>query len=173
MRTTIAIFLIAAWAVPAGVSAQNTVYRCGNSYSQSPCAGGKVVEVEDGRSEAQGAQTRSAAERDARNAAVMEKDRLRQDARAAPAYIGVPAAAAAVAAPVEPAKKAAKDRTKEPAKSRAKAGPGKPHKPEQFVAAVPGSAEKAKAARKKATAKDDTRKAAAPAAERKKAAKKA
>ncbi|MBX3655227.1 MAG: hypothetical protein KF686_13675 [Ramlibacter sp.] len=82
----IASIFIAACALQAGAIAQNA-YKCGNTYSQAPCAGGQVVDTQDERTAQQRADTRSAAQRDAKTAAAMEKDRLRQEAQAAPAYI--------------------------------------------------------------------------------------
>lgn len=67
----------------ATASAQ-TVYRCGDSYSQKPCAGGRAVDVEDPRSPTQREQARTAAQRDARTAQAMERDRLKAEAAAAP-----------------------------------------------------------------------------------------
>jgi len=57
------------------VSAQ-PVYRCGNSYSQVPCAGAVVVDVDDQRTPQQKAQTDDAARQAAASAARMEKERL-------------------------------------------------------------------------------------------------
>jgi len=149
----LAIVLVAAQAIFTGAAAQNTAYRCGNSYSQSPCADGRVVDVQDGRTPSQAAQTSVAAGRDARAADAMEKDRLRQQAQAAPAYVA-PAPAAATAPPATPATAGmAEARGK---KKPRQAGPGKPAKPEQFTAVVPGSA---KAAKEKKAAEKAARKA--------------
>ncbi len=117
-----------------GASAQN-VYRCGNSYSQSACSGGQVIDT----GPAQPAQTTkapgtSAVERDLKAAAILEKDRLQLQANAAPAYI--PAAAR------EPAR----------APNTAK-GPGKPRKPDQFTAVAPGKSGKDKKDKKEQSAK--------------------
>jgi hypothetical protein len=83
-----AICLAAAgWIAPAAAQA---VYRCGNSYSQQPCAGGSPVETQDARSASQRAQTTQAAQRDAKAASAMEKDRLKNEAKPAQAYIPAP-----------------------------------------------------------------------------------
>lgn len=60
------------------------VYRCGDSYSQKPCPGGRAVNVEDPRSPAQREDARAAAQRDARTAQALEKERLKAEAAAAP-----------------------------------------------------------------------------------------
>jgi hypothetical protein len=72
----------------------DTVYRCGESYSNSPCAGATVVATDDARSAAQRADTQAAVKRDAALAQAMEKDRLRLEAKAAPAVILASAPAA-------------------------------------------------------------------------------
>lgn len=68
-----------AWAVlflaPALLQAQ-TIYRCGNSYSQTPCTGAVVVHADDKRTPDQKAQTDAATMRAARLAQRMERDRL-------------------------------------------------------------------------------------------------
>ena len=73
-----------ACAVPA---AAQGVYRCGNTYSQQPCPGGKEVAVEDERSAAQRAQTDRAVQRDAKTAEAMEKARLKEEAKPAQALL--------------------------------------------------------------------------------------
>jgi hypothetical protein len=62
-KLLVALLLTAASVAP--VAAQN-VYRCGDSYSQTPCAGGAVVNTDDPRSASQRAQTSEAAQRDAK-----------------------------------------------------------------------------------------------------------
>jgi len=70
------------------VSAQaQSVYRCGESYSTQPCPGGTVVPTDDPRSAAQRAQADAATRRDARSAQVLEQERLRLEAKPAPANI--------------------------------------------------------------------------------------
>jgi hypothetical protein len=79
--------LSACW-LPA--QAQN-VYRCGESYSNTPCAGAIVVPTDDRRSAAQRAQTDAATKRDARSAQVLETERLKREAKPVPAVILAPA----------------------------------------------------------------------------------
>ena len=92
MKSTTSIagaVVLTAWMAATGAAAQ-TVYRCGDSYGQQPCPGGKTVQTDDARSDAQKRQTSDAAKRDGKTADVMEKDRLKQEAQAAPAYIPPP-----------------------------------------------------------------------------------
>ena len=110
-------FALLAFAPPAQAQ---TVYRCGDSYSNSPCAGATVVATEDARSAAQRAQADAATRRDVKLAQGLEKDRLRLEARpAAPVILAT--------APIGPAALPA-------GKPLAK---GKLNKPEQFSAVSP------------------------------------
>lgn len=87
-----AIILIAASSLSIGAAAQN-VYKCGTAYSQQPCPGGSAVAAGDARSAEQKSQSTGAAKRDGKLADAMEKDRLKQEAQAAPAHVtSLPAA---------------------------------------------------------------------------------
>jgi len=70
--------------VSAGVDAA-PVYRCGNTYSQTPCPDGKIVEATDVRSAAQRAEARRVAADEHRLAAQMKHDRLAEEAAIRPA----------------------------------------------------------------------------------------
>ncbi len=87
MILSAAVLLATAWSAPA---AAQTVYRCGNSYSQEPCVGGKALDASDARSAAQKAQTDQATKRDASAAQAMEKARTKDEAKPAP--VGMPLA---------------------------------------------------------------------------------
>ncbi len=60
-----------------------TVYRCGNNYSQAPCPAGAAIQVDDPRTPGQKQQADSATQRDAKLASTMEKSRLKEEALAA------------------------------------------------------------------------------------------
>ena len=126
------------WSSP---GAAETVYRCGDSYSQKPCPGGKAVPVEDTRSEGQRVQTREAAQRDAKVADEMQKARLKEEARSAKTTM--PALKAEALQPPE----------------RPAANPGVAKKPAYFTAISPTKKDKAPPAKKK----KKTKKTAAPA----------
>ena len=66
----------------AGPATAQTVYRCGNSYSQSPCAGAIAVSVDDPRTEAQRAAADAALARNKALAQEMEDTRRRDEAQA-------------------------------------------------------------------------------------------
>ena len=135
-----AIVFIAGYAISTGVTAQNT-YKCGNSYSQSPCPGGVVVDSADPRSSTQKMQTDAATTRDAKTAAAMEATRLKKEktdlaANTSPINLASPAVDNnAASTPVSSELKAKK---KEPA---------------PFTAQVPGEKKKKSGAKKKAKKK--------------------
>jgi len=114
-------------------AAAQQVYRCANAYSQAPCPGGEVIDVREPLQTSQPGTGRLAAQRNARAAAILEQDRLKLEANAAPAYIPKAPQAAAL-------RKVA----------------SKPRKLEQFTAVAPAKpgADKKKKKEKKAPAKD-------------------
>jgi hypothetical protein len=56
------------------------IYRCGQTYTQTPCPGGRLIDAADPRSAAQRAEARRTVERERRLAAQMERDRQAQEA---------------------------------------------------------------------------------------------
>lgn len=54
-RFTLATFFIAGYALFSGAIAQQA-YKCGNAYSETPCAGGKAIDARDKRTDEQKAQ---------------------------------------------------------------------------------------------------------------------
>jgi hypothetical protein len=75
----IATFFIAACAISTGALAQKTIYRCGATYSQIPCAGGVAVEANDTRSKTDKNEADKATKRDMQQAREMEKTRLKEE----------------------------------------------------------------------------------------------
>ncbi|MFP5477150.1 MAG: hypothetical protein ACLGJD_26210, partial [Gammaproteobacteria bacterium] len=75
--------------MPLSAAAQ-AIYRCGNSYSQQPCPGGKIVDADDSRSASQKSQTDQAVRRDAKAAEALENARLKEEA--IPAQVLLPPA---------------------------------------------------------------------------------
>ncbi len=80
---TIVAFVVAAAAWPAA-HAQNAVFRCGNTYSQAPCADAKQVEVGDARSAAQRDEARRVADNERQLAADMRRERLADERASRP-----------------------------------------------------------------------------------------
>ena len=77
-------------ATACGAQAQ-AIYRCGDSYSPQPCAGGKAIDAAAPAPTAgERAGAAAAARRDAALAGTLEKERLRQEAQPAAAYIPPP-----------------------------------------------------------------------------------
>ena len=92
-----AIFIIAISAIPTWANAQNA-YRCGYSYSQTPCADGKTLDLSDNRTLAQKNQATAAAANRVEEVAALEKARLAREkreltAKKTPAGVIAPAAA--------------------------------------------------------------------------------
>lgn len=87
--------LLAPLALACGMAAAQaqTIYRCGDSYGSQPCAGGRSIAADpSGPSTAESRQATAAAQRDAKLADGLEKDRLKQEARPAPVYMPPPSA---------------------------------------------------------------------------------
>ena len=75
-----AAFFIACCVLSTGAQSQN-VYRCGDTYSQKPCADAVVVDVGDPRSPAQKSQADAETRRESAAANAMEKARLKEEAQ--------------------------------------------------------------------------------------------
>jgi hypothetical protein len=121
----IAISALATWAM-----AEN-VYKCGNTYSQVPCPGGKQVNVDDSRDPQQKKLKDEITQRDAALAKTMEADRLasEQALRAAEAKRPV----------TKKARTEVEDAQEEPILIKPKRFHHKTVKQLGFVAEVPGS----------------------------------
>ena len=80
----IATFFIAACAISTGASAQK-VYRCGNTYSQTPCGGGKTLETASPGAQSMAARKQAIDKENKRQVAAakaLEKERLANEAHA-------------------------------------------------------------------------------------------
>ena len=97
----LALFLIAAWAGSTWATGTN-VYKCGSTYSQTPCDGAAAVQVNDARSKEQKSQSDAATVQQSKTANAMEKARLKEEAQAI--------------AQVKPAKPSTKTAAKAPSK---------------------------------------------------------
>ena len=119
----------------AGTTAQaaGPVYRCGSTYSQTPCPGGTQLEAGDPRTAAQRAEARRQAAAERKASRSMERERLssekKQRSEPAIASLGPTSAASA------PAKGAGKSTGKGMTKRTARA---KDAKDEPFTAVAPG-----------------------------------
>lgn len=140
MKHLMAALVAAASLSPAATPAQ-TAYRCGDTYSQQPCAGGKVIDAADPRSAEQRAQTDAAARRDAQAANALEKSRLDQEAQLVPARTTPVAAPAKTDPPARPVM-------------------AKPGKPAHFTAVAPRKTGEAKTREKQRKKKAASRKGA-------------
>lgn len=79
--SSIATLFIAACALSTGAWGQ-TVYRCGGTYSDVPCAGAVTVDAQDSRTPAQQRESEATTTREAAAANTLEKERLAQEAQA-------------------------------------------------------------------------------------------
>jgi hypothetical protein len=127
------MLVVVAGCVPPAMA--QTIYRCGDSYSQQPCPGGKPVAVEDSRTPAQRAQTTDAVKRQAAAADQLEKERVREEAK--PASVGMPPEKVEEFPPQ-------RDRTESAAKAK---------KPQYFTATSPRKPGEPAPKKKKAKAK--------------------
>lgn len=109
------------------------IYRCGDTYSQTPCPGGRILESSDPRTAAQRAQARKAAAKERELAAKMERERLVQEAKAAASQPAGFETAPQAAEPAEskPAKGAGKPKAK--TRSKGDAATGQPDKKDPGV----------------------------------------
>lgn len=89
-----------------------TVYRCGDQYTDLACPGGTAVPVQDARSAEQQAQARGNAQRERQTADALEKQRVQDEARAARAVPVNPAPTSAKPATPAAVKRAHRPRWK-------------------------------------------------------------
>lgn len=73
------LLVLTALVLGAGLQAQ-TVYRCGDSYSQTPCPGGSTVDATDRRTPEQRKAHEAAVKRDKRTGDALERARLKEEA---------------------------------------------------------------------------------------------
>jgi hypothetical protein len=138
-RPWVLLLACAAWPL----AHAQAIYRCGDSYSQQPCAGGtQLAPAAPGPSAADRSQAAAAAARDARLADALEKDRVRREAQAGKTAVVLPTAPVAEPEPHQWPDKAAT------------------RKLDLFTASVPGSGRsKAKTAAKAKSGPKDAAKA--------------
>ncbi len=79
MKTLTAILAITALTLCTGLPAQ-TVYRCGSSYSQTPCPEGKTVEANDSRTPEQRKAHEASVKQEKRAGDTLERTRHQEEA---------------------------------------------------------------------------------------------
>lgn len=114
------------------------IYRCANSYSQTPCAGGVAIDAQDSRSPTQKAQSEAATVQAIRLANEMERTRLNSE-QVAVKKNGSPAASTKSAT--------AKNKTPKPVRGQ------KDAQPSPFVAFAPAQEKPVAKKTDRATAK--------------------
>jgi len=111
----------------AGAQAQGDVYRCGNSYSSVPCAGGTPVAVDDARTADQRQQASAAKRQDAQLARQLAAERRAREQAA----VGQQAVRIGPSA----AERAAAEAAQAKAQAKAEARRQKSNKPRKLSAA--------------------------------------
>ncbi len=96
MKTAAVVVLMFCAAM--GSAQAEAVYRCGNAYSPTPCAQGRLVDAADSRSAEQRAEGARVAASERRLASEMRRDRLAEEAALRPALAGSLSAPKAVTA---------------------------------------------------------------------------
>ena len=124
-RLRVAIAALAAAA--SGASGAETIYRCGNEYTNVACAHATTVAVADAVTPQQRAEARDVARREKTLAAEMTRDRREQKALAKPAHAASLSAPRTAAEPPAKAKKQVKKQHKRAAIDEER----------DFIAAVP------------------------------------
>ena len=137
-RTALPALLIALFSGFATPHAHaQTVYRCGSTYTHTPCAEGRVVAATDPRSAAQRAEAQRVAALERQQARQMERERLAQEAAHKPAQAtGFDSRASATAAA------AASSAERGPHQKKKKRKAGNPTAADDFVAVDPESLKK-------------------------------
>ncbi len=146
-----ALVLILLIGLSGGLQAQN-IYKCGSNYSQTPCPGASTLHFDDARTPAQKRQTDAAMRSDAKQAKLLEKERMAQEKANMIRSPAEKSAAPPATAPVKP-----RDTHNVVGLITPKRLKSPTYKPEAFVALVPGSDKKPvnKEASKKKSAKPD------------------
>lgn len=100
------------------LTAAQTVYRCGNSYSQQPCPGASAIDTSDSRTPEQRAAHAANVKQEKRAADALEKSRLQEEAAARRAAAAEEQARRAEARSAQPqngkTRKSSKDKDKLP-----------------------------------------------------------
>jgi hypothetical protein len=123
--------LLAALALAlAGTAAPaETIYRCGNDYTRTPCPSARALEIDAGASAARQHEARQVALREERLAARTTSDRRADEAASRPALAG------SLGPATRPAANSAAKSDKKPAKKRRNSAA--PDDDRDFIAAVP------------------------------------
>lgn len=79
MKTLSHLLFIATLGLCTGLQAE-TVYRCGNSYSQTPCPGGNAIDTTDSRTPEQRKAHEASVKQEKRTGDALEKTRLKEEA---------------------------------------------------------------------------------------------
>ena len=129
MRRALQASVVAVLALAASAAGGETIFRCGDSYSLTPCANARVLEAVAPPSAAQRAEARAVAAREKQLALEMVRDREERERAIRPAAAGSLGPSHAAHAASAPGK------TKKQARAKKRAASGEDGR--DFVAAVP------------------------------------
>lgn len=130
-RTAIVCMALCTWIGAVQAQEASGAWRCGNTYSDRPCTGGKVVALDAAPSAEQAREAERSTRRTQAAADRMERDRLRREKAVPSPLIHLPKPTNAM-------------RPAEPAHPKAKKKKGR-KEPDFFTAAGPGTSKKKKA----------------------------
>jgi len=122
-----------------------TIFRCGSTYSQTPCAGAAQINIDDERDPARKQEVDAATRRDAKLAKSLEQQRLQAEKMANSPTQDNPKAYPPVSKTTRITPTEAPPTTLTPKRPRKQT-----YKPKGFIALVPGSDIKAASAKKAA-----------------------
>ncbi|APW47353.1 hypothetical protein [Rhodoferax antarcticus] len=146
-RWLVALVLIAIGAYSHWARAEK-VYKCGTTYSQTPCQGSTTLNVDDTRDPAEKKRMDAQTKRDAELGQDMQQSRLTNEAALAAERAHI----ADSAAKLKQARQTAKEPAAEPVLVYArKPRLNRPHKPDGFTAVAPGTVQKISKPHKKRT----------------------
>lgn len=137
-----AIFFMLALLASAVQGQVQPVYRCGQTYSQTPCPGAVSVDTNDARSKTQKQESQKATQRDKQLAQELEESRKKEEALAQAG--STPTADKSKQSKSAKSKKSKSSKVSGDEVTEAKAKPRKKKKSEFFTAASPPTAKKTK-----------------------------
>lgn len=132
--------LLAVAACAAFAAQANTIWRCGDRYSDVPCEGGRTVEAAPQASADQARRAQEATRSNLQAADMLQRQRLREEGRGQTPVQAVPPMS--IPGPQAGAEDTSDDRRRRQPESRTG------RKPDMFMATVPGTGKQKKSANK-------------------------
>lgn len=127
------IFLLILGGLPVAGHSE-TIFRCGNSYSQAPCAGAAQINIDDARDPSRKKEVDAATRRDAKLAKSLEQNRLQAEKKVTSPLQNKQEANVSASKTTQITATEAPPTTLTPKRPRKQT-----YKPKGFIALVPGS----------------------------------